>query len=621
MKILFLTQYYPPETGAAPLRAHHFAVRLVRNGNDVTVLTGMPNHPSGVKLPAYRRKLACREEHDGVRVFRCALFATPRKTFATRMLNQLSFMVTSFLGGCRVGGCDVILVSSPPLFLGLSAWLLGLVKGVPFILDIRDYWPQAAVALGQLRGRLVISLATGLENFLYRRAARLVAVTPGMRRLMLEREIPRHRIALVANGADLECFSPGVPSATPAGTAQSGSGECTVLYSGTHGLVHGMEIILDAAELLLDDERVRFLLVGDGVAKQALVEDAKRRSLDNIEFVPSLQPDELVEVIRDADVCIASTTSGAFSAGTIPVKVFDYMACAKPVVAAVSGDARAVVEDSGGGIVVEPGDARGFADAIRVFIDDPDRRETCGENGREFVAAEYSRARLAARMEEVLTSVMASEKALGPDCRRVRRYLSLKYAIDAAFSLLFLTLTSPLLLVLTAMIRLDSPGRAVFRQRRIGIYSQEFPIAKFRTMDQLTPDLATDIMVGEPRSYTTRVGRFLRSTSLDEMPNFWNILKGEMSVVGPRPALYNQTELVEMRRRLGVDVVRPGLTGWAQINGRDSVSLDEKVRLDEFYVRNCSFLLDLKIILRTAGAMSNPTDQRNRPDPDEGGTS
>lgn len=612
MKILLITQYFPPETGAAPQRAYHFATRLAANGHAVTVVTGMPNHPSGVKPPEYRRKLASREWVGGVRVLRCALFASPRKTFATRMLNHLSFMVTSVCGGLCAGSCDIILVSSPPLFLGASAWFLGLIKAAPFVLDLRDYWPHAAVALGQLRSRRAAAMATRFEEFLYRRAARLVVVTPGMRALMLERGIPEHRIALVTNGADLDCFTPATD-----GRRKSGNGRHTVLYSGTHGLVHGMEVILDAADVLRDDDRIRFLMIGDGVAKEDLVREAERRMLGNVEFAPSVPPVELADVIRGSDVCLASTTSGSFSAGTIPVKVFDYMACAKPVVAAVNGDARALIESSGGGVVVEPGDGKALAEAIRSFLDDPARSDEFGARGREFVCAGYSRARVAERLEEVLTSIVPAEGTAARG-RGVRRYLALKYTLDWLFAAFFLAATSPLSLVLSLLIRLDSPGRAIFRQRRIGVYSQEFMISKFRTMDRKTPDLATDIMMDQPLNYTTRMGRFLRRTSLDELPNFWNILKGEMSVVGPRPALYNQTELIEMRRRLGVDTVRPGLTGWAQINGRDSVTLDEKVRLDEFYVRNCSFLLDLKIILRTAGAMPNPDDMPGRPKRPEG---
>ena len=369
-----------------------------------------------------------------------------------------------------------------------------------------------------------------------------------------------------------------------------------------------MEIIIQAADLLRDDDRVRFLMVGDGVAKDGLVSEARRRSLANIEFSPSLQPRDLADTIRGADICVATTTGGEFSSSTIPVKIFDYMACAKPVVAAVSGDAKDVLEASGGGVVVEPGDSAGLAEAIGRLLGDPEERGALGTHGREFVSREYSREHLAERMCDVLTSVVGADGALGASGLRLRRYLAVKYTIDAVVAAFVLVATSPLFLLLALIIRLDSPGSATFTQRRIGVYSEEFNIWKFRTMDRHTPDLATDIMMKDRRDYTTRIGRFLRRTSLDELPNLINIVRGDMSIVGPRPALYNQYELIEMRRQIGADIVRPGLTGWAQINGRDSIRLDEKVRLDEFYVRNCSFLLDLRVLLKTASVMSDPNE-------------
>jgi lipopolysaccharide/colanic/teichoic acid biosynthesis glycosyltransferase/glycosyltransferase involved in cell wall biosynthesis len=597
MRILFFTQYYPPETGAAPLRAYHFATYLARAGHSVTVVTGMPNHPTGRKLPEYRRRLGARERRDGVGIIRCFLFASPEKTFATRMLNQISFAVSAIFGGLRAPHCDVVLVSSPPLFLGLAAWVVGVARGAPYVLDVRDYWPHAAVALGQLRSRTAIRLAAWLERFLYRRAARIIAVTPGMRRLMLERGIPRSRLELIPNGADTERFSP-----DPEARSAAANGGRTVLYSGTHGLVHGMEVILDAAELVRDDPSITFVLVGDGVAKDELVERAGRRSLNNVKFLPSQQPDRLVGTIRAADVCVATTRPGDFCESTVPVKVFDYMACGKPVAAAVSGDARAIIEQSGAGIVVPPGDGAALADALRRLLADEPARRKLGERGRAFVAREFSRTALAARMEDVLAAVDA-EEALGGRPIRVRHYLGAKYALDAVGSLALLVLLAPVIGVLSLLIKLDSPGCAIFRQRRIGVYSEEFEICKFRTMSVQAPDIATDLMAHEPRDYTTRIGRFLRRTSLDELPNLWNVLRGHMSLVGPRPLLYNQYELIEARRRLGADIVRPGLTGWAQINGRDSITPGEKVRLDEFYVRNCSFRLDLRILLRTFAVM------------------
>ncbi len=603
MRVLFLTQYYPPETGAAPLRAFHFATNLAKTGHTVTVVTGMPNHPSGVKHPEYRGRLAARETAAGVRIRRCWLFATPRKTFATRMANQLSFAFTAFFGGLATGRCDVILVTSPPLFLGVTGWLLGVLKGAPFVLDIRDYWPQAAIALGQLKGRRAIALAEGLERFLYRRASRIAAVTPSTVRMMAERGVPRSRIVLIPNGADTERFTPGPPHA-----GGRGGDRRTVLYSGTHGLIHGMRVILDAAEALKGDPSVRFVLVGDGAEKDALVREAADRGLSNIVFHPSQQPEQLAETIRSADVCLATMSGGEFSGTAVPVKMFDYMACARPVVAAVAGDAKEIMEASGGGIVVAPGDGNGLAGALRTLLADAELSERLGHAGYDYVRHEYSRAALAARTEAALREVVGADRWLGRGRLRFRRYLAVKYAMDAIAAVVLLAVTSPLFVLIAVAIAVDSRGSTIFSQRRVGVHSHEFTIYKFRTMRRDTPHVATDILMSQRVDYITRMGKFLRRVSLDELPNLFNVLRGDMSLVGPRPALYNQHELIAMRRGTGSDLMRPGITGWAQINGRNLITLDEKVRLDEFYVRNCSILMDARIVFRTVAVMLKRED-------------
>jgi O-antigen biosynthesis protein WbqP len=415
--------------------------------------------------------------------------------------------------------------------------------------------------------------------------------------LMVERGIPRHRIELITNGADTELFA-------PEGEHPIGNGRMTVLYSGTHGLVHGMDAILDAAESLGENERVRFVMVGDGVAKERLMRDAGARGLDNVDFRPSEQPSALVGTIRDADVCLATTTPGSFGGGTIPVKLFDYMACGRPIVAAVSGDAADVVEASGSGLVVEPGSGAGIAAAVLRMLEDGPGRERMGRSGREYVLEHYSRRALAAKMTAILEETVGSERAVGGGRFGFRTYLAAKYTLDAVAALLSTVLLSPVFVAIAVAIRLDSQGGAIYRQERIGVHSLGFTILKFRTMRIDAPEIATDLMQKSDEDYTTRVGRMLRKTSLDELPNLLNILRGEMSFVGPRPALYNQYELIDMRRRVRADLMRPGLTGWAQINGRDEITLDEKVRLDGFYVRHCSLLLDLKILMGTFAAMT-----------------
>ncbi len=383
-----------------------------------------------------------------------------------------------------------------------------------------------------------------------------------------------------------------------------------------------MEMILDAAELLVDDERIRFVMVGDGVAKDALVADAQRRKLSNMEFLPSQQPEGLAERIRNSDVCIATTTGGSFSEGTVPVKMFDYMACGKPVVAAVAGDARTIMAEADGGVIVAPGDSASLASTLLRLLEDKDERSRLGKNGHEYVRWSYSRQHLAARMDDLLERVVRRERILGGGRMEFRRYLTAKYLIDAALASLLLIVMSPVLALTALLVKVDSRGPVIYRQRRIGIYSQEFTIYKFRTMHVHTPELATDLLAPTIHDYTTRTGRLLRRLSFDELPNLWNILIGDMSIVGPRPALYNQYDLIDERRKVGGDVMRPGLTGWAQINGRDSITQGEKVRLDEFYARNCSLALDLGIVigtLRTVSRTEDVGDGRPVEDSEQGG--
>ncbi len=186
-----------------------------------------------------------------------------------------------------------------------------------------------------------------------------------------------------------------------------------------------------------------------------------------------------------------------------------------------------------------------------------------------------------------------------PAPRPAGPYGALKRAADVAVAFVLLVGLSPLLALLALAIRLDSPGPAIFRQRRIGRGSREFSIAKFRTMKTGTPDLASHLIQGQTASRLTRLGGFLRRTSLDELPQLWNVLRGDMTLVGPRPALWNQDDLIALRRAHGVDALRPGVTGWAQVNGRDELPVSEKVRYDVEYLNRADAALDLEILLRT----------------------
>jgi lipopolysaccharide/colanic/teichoic acid biosynthesis glycosyltransferase/glycosyltransferase involved in cell wall biosynthesis len=642
LRILFLTQYYPPEVGAAPTRAAHFARALARAGHRVTVVTGLPNHPSGILQPGFRP--GDTETGDGITVRRTWLVATPRKSARNRLLNHLSFACSSAGAAARLGPADLVLVTIPPLFVGITAALAARKHRAPLIVDVRDDWPRAALALGEMHRGLVASILGAQASWIYMQAARVIGVTPGMLRSFSARGIDAGRQVLITNGADTEVFRPGTipveagPERLPVWRRP---GEFLVLYAGTHGLIHGMEVILDAAEILRErttaatggpENRregspgdgpgavtapaaaasadrpaapplpVRFLLVGDGVAKPGLMAAAQARGLESVEFYPSQPPALLAHTIEACDLCLATTRDHPFSGETIPVKIFDCLAAGKPVVGAVRGDAAAVLRDSGGGVVVAPGDGAALAQAILDLAADAGRRATMGAAGARFVEARYSRLVLGETLAATCAEVV--RLARGRVVRAVPSGFHAfgKRAFDLLVSGLGLVLLSPIFLLIAILVKRSSPGPAFFRQRRPGRGSREFIMLKFRTMRTGTPDLASHL-VGSANDFVTPVGKWLRRTSLDELPQLINVWKGEMGLVGPRPALFNQDDLIAQRVARGIDALRPGVTGWAQINGRDDIPLDLKVRYDAEYLERISPALDLAILIRTFTAV------------------
>jgi lipopolysaccharide/colanic/teichoic acid biosynthesis glycosyltransferase/glycosyltransferase involved in cell wall biosynthesis len=590
MRVLFVSQYWPPETGAAPARTLHFARALERAGHQVRVVTGLPNHPSGVIQDAYRNVRRAREREGAIEVERVWLHATPRKTPWTRLWNHATFAWSALPVACSGPRPDVVFATTPPLFLGISAWLAACLHRAPFVLDVRDDWPRAALALGEMREGLASRALQALAGFLHARAARLVVVTPGMRRQIEARGVSASRVTLVTNGADTERFTPA--------PLRPRDGRFTVLYAGTHGLVHGMEALIDAADRLRTRRDVRFLLVGDGVAKSGLEREVAERGLENVEFRPSVSPADLVALIHAADACVATTRAHEFSGETIPVKLFDYLACGRPVVGALGGDAADVLRASGAGEVVPPGDGAALARGVLALADDPERCARFAAAGPEFVNAHYSRRVLGDRLVALLEDAHRAAHGRGVAARPAGAAGAVKRAVDWTVATLLLVLLAPLLALIAVAVRLDSPGPALFRQRRVGRGSSEFTILKFRSMSVGTPDLASHLM-GPGSSHVTRVGRLLRRTSLDELPQLVNVWRGDMSLVGPRPALFNQDDLIAMRQAEGVDALRPGVTGWAQIHGRDEIPMRDKVAHDRYYLDHVSPSLDTVILART----------------------
>ena len=397
MRILYLSQYFPPEIGATQTRAYEMARGLIRAGHHVTMITEVPNHPTGIIRSAYQGKLYERTNVVGIDVIRVWVKASPVKGFLSRMAFYLSYMFMATLVGLFLTRkkYDVIYATSPPLFVGAAALIISYLRFTPLVFEVRDLWPESAVALGELRNPLFIGLAKKLEWCCYRHSRRVVVVTEGIRRHLLGRGMASGRLQLIPNGARTDLFVPGPIDQNQRKQLSIAEDAFVVVYTGLHGLIHGMEIILQAAKFLqargMDERIVQFLLVGDGVAKQKLMVDARKMSLTNIRFLEAQPEVDLPPFIRLANVGLATTAKLPLTKGSLPVKMFSYMACARPVLLAVDGEARELVEAAKVGLYIAPEDGTALAETIIELMHNPDQCDTLGENGRRFVESHYSR--------------------------------------------------------------------------------------------------------------------------------------------------------------------------------------------------------------------------------------
>lgn len=386
--ILFISPYYPPENGAAAACVGETCTRLVKLGHQVTVLTTLPNYPTGIVLPEYRGRLLQEEMRDSVRVVRIWSWVSPNKSFLHRIKWHLSFaLLAPLFGGRAVGQPDIIIVQSPPLFDAIAVRILAWWKRCPFIFMVSDPWPEQAIQLGVLRNRLLIRLSEWLEWSTYQRASLVWVVAEWVRDFLIQRGLAPEHIFLLPNGVDTNKFRP-LPQAQ-ARTELGWDNHFTVLYVGTHGVTHGLITILDAAEQIRDRDDIRFVLVGEGADKAYLVAQAQKRGLTNITFM-DVVPQTLVPTILAAgNICLAHVRKMPGGLGIIPIKMYEAMACARPVVLAVEGDARRIAEEAGAAICVEPENASALAHAILHLYEHPDLASVLGPKGRAYVEARF----------------------------------------------------------------------------------------------------------------------------------------------------------------------------------------------------------------------------------------
>ncbi len=412
MRILFLTVYYPPEVGAPQARTHETARRFVEWGHEVTVLTAFPNHPTGIIAPGYRGKLYMREQMDGVNVLRTWAYAAPNRGLWRWAAKHFSFAASSLLASPFAGSFDVVVVQSSALFLGLTASAISLLRRVPWVLTVSDLWPETAVAQGQTSSRPLLSLTDRLADFVYRRADALVGVTESICKALVRRGVPAGRVSHIPNGTDTQLFSPREERAA-ARTALGLNGEFAAVYAGTIGLAQGLDTVLDAAKLLRDATDVRFILVGDGVEKPKLLERAKREGIGNVTFIDRRPRSEMPALLNAADVVLVTLRKQPLFEGALPSKTAEAMACGRPVVMTVAGEAAELLERAGAGIAVEPESPQALADGVLKMRAEPELAARMGQSGRDFAVRELDRTALARRLEALLMDLVSARRGHG----------------------------------------------------------------------------------------------------------------------------------------------------------------------------------------------------------------
>lgn len=404
MKILVVTHYFPPEIGAPQRRLGDLARLWSAAGEQVTVLTGMPNHPTG-RVPAqYRKKVRVVEEYEGSRIIRTWLFATPNEGFLRKTLGHLSFMVSSVLLGVRPAGeQDLVIVSSPTFFSIFSGWLVARIKRASFLIEVRDLWPAIFVELGVIKNRWVIKALEILELAAYNAADRVVVVTEGFRAKLLERGISEAKLHVMPNGVDLDRFLPPPAEVKIRRKLGAGGKDCLVLYIGAHGISHALGTIVEAASLLRG-ESIHFAFVGEGAAKRMLEAHVIDLGLDNVTLLSAISQEDVPSVVASADVCLVPLRDLPLFRTFIPSKMFEFMGLGKPIIGSISGEAADILRTAGQ-MVVDPEQPEALANAINELARDPHRRRRMGKDARTFVEAKYNRAKIASEYLDVLRSV------------------------------------------------------------------------------------------------------------------------------------------------------------------------------------------------------------------------
>jgi lipopolysaccharide/colanic/teichoic acid biosynthesis glycosyltransferase/glycosyltransferase involved in cell wall biosynthesis len=589
MKILILTQWFEPEPTFKGLL---FARKLAARGHEVEILTGFPNYPGGKLYPGYRIRPWVRERLDGIDVLRVALYPSHDNSGFHRVFNYASFALSAAVfGAVLIRKPDVMYVYHPPITVGFAAAVIGFLRNTPYIYDIQDLWPDTVAASGMMSNPAALGLLGNLCALVYRRASHITVCTPGFKEMLVGRGVSPGKIDVIYNWCDETALKNSNGPVAQLGAADRFS----ILFAGTIGLAQGLDSVLSAAQICRTTVPIaEFLFMGGGVDRLRLERMAEEMQLDNVRFLPRQPMQTMGSILAGADALLVHLKDDPLFRITIPSKTQAYMAAGRPILMGVRGDAADLVKRSQTGVLCEPGNPQSIADAVKELAGaGPELLAVMGHNGRAFYDRELSISSGVEKFDRVFKA--AADPSPGLRHRQSGWRFWVKRVFDRSVAFCGLIILSPVFIGVSVLVKLSMGRPIVFRQQRPGRFAKPIMLLKFRTMSEKRN---ADGKLLSDTDRLTRLGRLLRATSLDELPQLWNVLRGDISLVGPRPLLmeYLTRYSPEQARRHNV---MPGITGWAQINGRNALNWEEKFTMDTWYVDHWSLWLDLKILSLT----------------------
>lgn len=399
MNILFLTDNFPPEFNAPATRTFEHCRHWVRLGAQVTVITCFPNFPKGKVFEGYTNKWKQVEHVDGIRVIRVWSYITANSGLIKRTIDFSSFSVTSFLAGLFVE-CDLIIATSPQFFTAISGCVLGFFKRKPWIMEVRDLWPESIRAVEAINSNRLISMLEKVELFLYRNARKVVVVTDSFKKNLTERGISPGKIHVIKNGVELSVFNPIPKNNALAGELQL-EDKLVFGYIGTHGLAHGLDFIVRSVRKI-NDEKIHFLFIGDGAEKANTVGLTKELGLRNVTFLEPVAKNKIQSYLSIVDVALVPLKKSPTFQSVIPSKVFESVAMNIPILLGVDGEIRSIVESYEAGIYFEPENENEFLLKLYEMRDLLNQDRNHFVEGCQRMASDFDRRNLAAQMFEVI---------------------------------------------------------------------------------------------------------------------------------------------------------------------------------------------------------------------------